>query len=55
MLEVQLELVAAEPVWSPELAKNTAGTGVRNMVEAWLRGMLDTGKLIKRLDTGEGA
>jgi len=54
MLEVQLELVAAELVWSPDLLKNSAGTGVRDMVESWLRGMLEAGTLLKRLDTGEG-
>ena len=55
MLEVQLELVAAELVWSPDLLKNSAGTGVRDMVESWLRGMLEAGTLLNRLDTGEGA
>ena len=54
MLEVQLELVASEPAWAPELLKSSAGTGVRDMVESWLRGMLEAGALIRRLDTGEG-
>jgi hypothetical protein len=54
MLEVQLELVAAKPVWSPELQKNSSSTGVRDMVESWLKGMVEIGTLIKRLETGEG-
>lgn len=41
-------------VWSPELLKNAAGGGVRDMVESWIKGMLDVGTLIRRLDTGEG-
>lgn len=55
MMEVQLELAASQLVWSPELATNSSGTGVRNMLDAWLRGMLEAGTLLRRLDTGEGA
>eukprot|EP00951_Prasinocladus_malaysianus_P003015 scaffold21499_cov40-Prasinocladus_malaysianus.AAC.1 len=53
LVEIQLELVAPEIAWKPELAC-AGGDGVRDMFNSWLKSFLDIGGLMKRLDIGEG-
>ena len=54
MLEIQLELVAPEIVWKPELGEGSVKPGVRDLVKKWLQSFLEIGQLMKRLDVGEG-
>ncbi|GBF97683.1 flagellar outer dynein arm heavy chain beta [Raphidocelis subcapitata] len=57
LLEIQLELVAPEVVWSPELGSSgvASSPGARDLVTRWLAGFLGVGSLVKRLDVGEGS
>ncbi|KAL6747291.1 flagellar outer dynein arm heavy chain beta [Haematococcus lacustris] len=55
LLEVQLELVAPEIVWKPELGESPDKRGVRDMVRKWLMSFCEIGGLMKRLDIGEGS
>eukprot|EP00201_Polytomella_parva_P017476 CAMPEP_0175071536 /NCGR_PEP_ID=MMETSP0052_2-20121109/19298_1 /TAXON_ID=51329 ORGANISM="Polytomella parva, Strain SAG 63-3" /NCGR_SAMPLE_ID=MMETSP0052_2 /ASSEMBLY_ACC=CAM_ASM_000194 /LENGTH=4543 /DNA_ID=CAMNT_0016338719 /DNA_START=12 /DNA_END=13643 /DNA_ORIENTATION=- len=54
LFEIQLELVAPNILWKPDLYDNSAKPGVRDMVKSWLFSFMDIGKLMKRLDIGEG-
>lgn len=54
LMEIQLELVASEIVWKPELTEGKVATSVRDMVGKWLRSFVEIGRLLKRLDIGEG-
>lgn len=54
LLEVQLELVAPDIVWKPELGESPDGKGVMDMVKRWLMSFCEIGNLMKRLDIGEG-
>jgi dynein heavy chain len=54
LMEIQLELVAAEIVWKPELAEGKIAKSVRDMVKKWLKSFCEIGQLMKRLDIGEG-
>jgi dynein heavy chain len=53
LLEIQLELVAPDIIWKPELGC-AGGDGVRDMFNSWLKNFLDIGSKMKRLDIGEG-
>lgn len=53
LLEVSLELVPPMVAWNPPLAE--PGSGVQLLLSTWLKGLLDVGTLIKRLDSGEGS
>lgn len=55
LLEIQLELVAPDIIWKPELSEGPNRVGVRDMVQHWLMSFLEVGGLMKRLDTGEGS
>jgi dynein heavy chain len=55
LLEIQLELVAPDIIWRPELTEGTGDVGVRDMVQRWLKSFMEVGGLVKRLDTGEGS
>ncbi|KAI8473051.1 MAG: flagellar outer dynein arm heavy chain beta [Monoraphidium minutum] len=56
LLEIQLELVAPDVVWSPELRSSSGShPGVGDLVTRWLSGFMEVGSLVKRLDTGEGS
>ena len=56
MLEVQLELVGPEIIWTPEVGEAAGGGhSAHSMAHSWIRSFFDTGTLMKRLDTGEGA
>ncbi|MEW5311809.1 MAG: hypothetical protein WDW38_003494 [Sanguina aurantia] len=54
LLEIQLELVAPDIVWKPELGEGGSAMGVRDMIRKWLMSFLEIGALMKRLDIGEG-
>ena len=54
LLEVQLDLVASEIVWKPELGSSGIDAGVRGMFNSWIKRFMDIGCLMKRLDIGEG-
>ena len=54
LLEVQLELLAPDIVWKPELGEGGTSKGVRDMIRKWLMSFLEVGQLMKRLDVGEG-
>jgi dynein heavy chain, axonemal len=55
LLEVQLELVAPDIVWKPDLEDGGNSSGVRDMFKCWVMSFLEIGTLVKRLDIGEGA
>ena len=54
LMEIQLELVASEIVWKPELAEGKVSKSVRDMTRKWLKSFCEIGQLMKRLDIGEG-
>ncbi|KAF5834390.1 hypothetical protein DUNSADRAFT_8976 [Dunaliella salina] len=54
LLEVQLELIAPDIVWKPDLGEVPEGMGVRDLVKLWLMSFMEIGGLMKRLDVGEG-
>ncbi len=54
LMEIQLELVANEIVWKPELTEGRVSTSVRAMCRKWHKSFLELGQLMKRLDIGEG-
>ncbi len=54
LLEIQVELVAPDIVWKPELGEGGVKPGVRDMIKRWLQSFLEIGQLMKRLDVGEG-
>ena len=57
LLEIQLELVAPDLVYQPQLcdAEATSMTkSVRSRVEEWCKGFFHVCKLVKRLDRGDG-
>jgi hypothetical protein len=54
LMEIQLELVANEVVWKPELTEGKVATSVREMCRKWLKSFVEIGQLMKRLDVGEG-
>lgn len=53
-MELQLELVAPDIVWKPDLGEGGTRPGVRDLVKKWLQSFLEIGTLMKRLDIGEG-
>lgn len=55
LLEIQLELVANEIVWKPELTEGRVSKSVRDVISKWLRSFSEIGNLMKRLDIGEGS
>ncbi|PNW78281.1 hypothetical protein CHLRE_09g403800v5 [Chlamydomonas reinhardtii] len=54
LLEIQVELVAPDIVWKPDLGEGGAKPGLRDMIKKWLQSFLEIGQLMKRLDVGEG-
>ena len=44
LLEIQLELVAPDIVWKPELGEGADRKGVRDMVKKWLRSFCEVGR-----------
>eukprot|EP00898_Chlorokybus_atmophyticus_P007698 jgi/Chlat1/792/Chrsp104S01257 len=51
LLEVRLELVAPEILWHPDIGESGAsGGGIRDLVNAWLKGFIAIGALTRRLD-----
>jgi hypothetical protein len=54
LLEVQLELIAPDIVWKPDLEDSAGSTGVRDMFKNWIMSFLEIATLVKRLDIGEG-
>mmetsp|Transcript_25005 Transcript_25005/g.85566 ORF Transcript_25005/g.85566 Transcript_25005/m.85566 type:complete len:4525 (+) Transcript_25005:136-13710(+) len=54
LLEVSLELIAPEIVWVPEVGEGSAGDGVRDLFNSWIKAFLHTATLMKRLDIFDG-
>ena len=50
LIEIQLELIAPELVWQPELNNTTSGLSVHAVVSGWLESFMKIGYWIKRLD-----
>eukprot|EP00232_Nephroselmis_pyriformis_P019075 CAMPEP_0182900652 /NCGR_PEP_ID=MMETSP0034_2-20130328/28990_1 /TAXON_ID=156128 /ORGANISM="Nephroselmis pyriformis, Strain CCMP717" /LENGTH=4527 /DNA_ID=CAMNT_0025034901 /DNA_START=131 /DNA_END=13711 /DNA_ORIENTATION=+ len=54
LLEIELELVAPDILWKPDVGLSGRGTGVRDMFNGWLKGFLNIGTLLKRIDGFDG-
>ena len=54
LLTIELELLTPDIVFQPDIGESAGGTGIRDIFNSWLKGMLDIGSLMKRLDIGEG-
>ena len=54
LLTIELELLTPDIVFQPDIGERAGGTGIRDIFNGWLKGMLDIGSLMKRLDIGEG-
>lgn len=50
LIEIQLELIAPELVWQPELRNTSNGLSVHAVVSNWLESFMNIGFWIKRLD-----
>ena len=55
LLEIQLELVAPDILWQPEVSVSSAGNGVRDIFCSWIKGFMHVGALMKRLDIADGS
>ena len=57
LLEIQLELVANEIVWKPELTEGRVGKSVRDVISKWLKSFHEIGGKggLVRVWEGQGA
>lgn len=53
LLEVNLELVTPNVMWSPELAETSSGESVKDHFKWWIRTMIESGSFMYRLDKPE--
>ncbi len=54
LLEIQLKLAPPEIIFSPELGRNNANTGLRDIIMGWVMSFCNVGLLMRRIDTPAG-